>query len=93
LRMRVQQYVSCGKRFELLPRVNRADKQTCSQTCRTRVYRQRKQRALALYAEGKTARAIARELEAKLDASMAILAPAGHRRASRHLTSGDGEIV
>jgi hypothetical protein len=63
-----QQCVSCGKWNELLPGVNRADTQTCSQTCRTRVYRQRKQRAVALHAEGKTARAIARELEAKVDA-------------------------
>ncbi len=46
----------------------RIDTQTCSQTCRTRVYRQRKQRALALHAEGKTMRAIARELDAKVDA-------------------------
>jgi hypothetical protein len=59
--------VSCGKWFELLPGVNRADKQTCSQTCRTRVYRQRKERAMALHAQGKTARAIARELDAKVD--------------------------
>jgi hypothetical protein len=63
-----QQCVSCGKWYELLPGVNRADKQTCSQTCRTRVYRQRKERALALHAEGKTPRAIARELDAKVDA-------------------------
>jgi hypothetical protein len=65
---RYQQCVSCGKWYELLPGVNRAEKQTCSQTCRTRLYRQRKQRALALHAEGKTARAIARELDAKVDA-------------------------
>jgi hypothetical protein len=63
-----QQCVSCGKWYELLPGVNRADKQTCSQTCRTRLYRQRKLRALALHAEGKTARAIAHEQEAKPDA-------------------------
>lgn len=48
----------------MLPGVNRADKQTC----RTRVYRQRKERALALHATCKTARVIARELDAKLDA-------------------------
>jgi hypothetical protein len=59
------------------PGVNRADKQTCSQTCRTRVYRQRKQRALALDAEGKTARAIARELDAKPDAVTKWIASAG----------------
>src|SRR5579872_2624654 len=70
-----QQCVSCGKWFELLPGVNRADRQTCSQTCRTRVYRQRKERALALHAEGKTARAIARELEAKVDAVVKWITP------------------
>jgi hypothetical protein len=32
------------------------------------LYRQRKERALTLHAEGKTARAIARELDAKVDA-------------------------
>jgi len=63
-----QRCVSCGKWFELLPGINSADKQTCSQTCRTRLYRQRKERALALHAQGKTARAIARELKAKLGA-------------------------
>jgi hypothetical protein len=63
-----QRCASCGKWYELLPGVNRADRQTCSQTCRTRVYRQRKERAIALHAEGKTARAIARELDAKVGA-------------------------
>jgi hypothetical protein len=63
-----QRCASCGKWFELLPGVNRADRQTCSQTCRTRLYRQRKERALALHAQGQTARAIARELDANLDA-------------------------
>ena len=37
-------------------------------------YRQRKERALALHAEGKTARAIARQLDAKLDAVMKWIA-------------------
>jgi hypothetical protein len=50
--------------IELLPGVNRADRQTC----RTRLYRQRKERAPVLHGEGKTARAIARELDAKVDA-------------------------
>jgi hypothetical protein len=70
---------ACGKRYELLPGVNRADKETCSQTCRTRVYRQRKQRALALHPEGKTARAIARELEAKVDAVRKWITSGGTR--------------
>ena len=63
-----QRCASCGKWYELLPGVNRADRQTCSQLCRTRLYRQRMEQARALHAEGKTARAIARALDAKVDA-------------------------
>jgi hypothetical protein len=63
-----QRCASCGKWFELLPGVNCADKQTCSQTCRTRLYRQHKERTLALHAQGKTVRAIASELDAKPEA-------------------------
>jgi hypothetical protein len=83
-----QQCVSCGKWYELLPGVNRADKQTCSQTCRTRLYRQRKQRALALHAEGKTARAIARELDAKVDAVAKWITGEG----TRSRAEGDGRL-
>jgi len=81
-----QQCVSCGKWYELLPGVNRADKQTCSQTCPTRLYRQRKQRALALHAAGKTARAIARELEAKVEAVTKWITGEG----TRSRAEGDG---
>jgi hypothetical protein len=55
----------CGRWFELSPGVNRANKQTCSGSCRTKLYRQRQERARELYAEGKTARQIARELGAE----------------------------
>jgi hypothetical protein len=59
--------------------VNRADKQTCSQTCRTRLYRQRKERAVVLHAQGKTARAIGRELDAKVDAVTKWITTGGTR--------------
>jgi hypothetical protein len=52
----------CGKWFELAPGLNRADKQVCSPPCRMRAYRQRQERARQLAAEGKDARAIAKEL-------------------------------
>lgn len=58
-----QQCPSCSRWFELAPGVNRANKQSCSDSCRQRLYRQRKERAVQLHQEGKTASEIARELD------------------------------
>src|SRR5262249_32753978 len=52
----------CGRWFERSPGVNRADRQTCSPTCRTKAYRQRQEAARRLHAEGKTLREIAHEV-------------------------------
>ncbi len=52
----------CGKRIELAPGVNRADRTTCSDSCRALLYRQRKERARRLHAEGKKVKEIAQEL-------------------------------
>jgi hypothetical protein len=54
----------CGRWFELAPGLNRSDRLTCSNTCRTRAYRQRQDRARQLAAQGKTFKTIAKELGA-----------------------------
>jgi hypothetical protein len=58
-----QQCPGCGRWFELSPGVNRAGRVTCSDACRQRAFRQRRERALELYAEGKTPRDIAQAVE------------------------------
>jgi hypothetical protein len=55
----------CGRSFVLLPGVNRTNRVTCSTTCRTYLYRQRKDRARGLHAAGKSVKQIAKELNAK----------------------------
>ncbi len=57
-----QQCPACGKWFELLPGVNRANKQACSDSCRTRLYRERQARARQMEVAGKKPIQIAREL-------------------------------
>jgi hypothetical protein len=53
----------CGRWFELAEELTRSDRQTCSNSCRTRAYRRRQKRAVQLHAEGWTSRAIAKELD------------------------------
>jgi predicted nucleic acid-binding Zn ribbon protein len=50
----------CGKPFEVSPEVNRKDRVTCSDACRSRAYRRRKARAIELRAGGKKLREIAK---------------------------------
>jgi hypothetical protein len=52
----------CGKWFELSPSVNRADRQTCSDSCRVKLYRQRQKRARQLSAKGMNVQKIAKEI-------------------------------
>jgi hypothetical protein len=59
---RYQRCPVCARWFELAPGVNRANRLTCSSTCRTRAYRDRREAALRLHAEGSTPREIARQL-------------------------------
>jgi hypothetical protein len=59
---RYQRCAVCRRWFLLAPGINRADRQTCSGTCRNRLYFQRQQRAREMHAQGKTPREIAREL-------------------------------
>jgi hypothetical protein len=57
-----QQCGYCKKFFELAPGLNRADRLSCSDSCRVLAYRLRKDHARRLAASGKTAREIAKEL-------------------------------
>jgi hypothetical protein len=52
----------CGRWFELSPSVNRADRLTCSDSCRVKLYRQRMRRAQEMHAKGITVAVIASEL-------------------------------
>jgi hypothetical protein len=53
---------TCGGWFEVAPRHNRADRQFCTDACRSRAYRGRQDRARQLAAEGRRLPAIAKEL-------------------------------
>src|SRR5262249_28721259 len=53
---------TCQRWFELAPGLNRADRTTCSNSCRTRAYLQRRQQAVEMHAAGKKVKRIAREL-------------------------------
>jgi len=52
----------CTNWFEVRPSVGRADKEFCSNACRTRAYRRRQAEALKLHAEGLDVEAIARHV-------------------------------
>jgi hypothetical protein len=53
---------TCKRWFELAPGLNRADRTTCSNSCRTRAYMQRQVQAVEMHAAGKTVEKIAQEL-------------------------------
>jgi hypothetical protein len=55
----------CLKAFQLAPGVNRANRLTCSITCRTYLYRSRIGKARELHRRGKSIKAIAKELHAE----------------------------
>jgi hypothetical protein len=52
----------CGKWFRLAPGVNRADRTTCTPSCRFQQYRRRRRRAVELHQGGWTPKAIAAEI-------------------------------
>jgi hypothetical protein len=64
-RRRFGQCRACGGWFRLDPRVNRADRLTCSNSCRFARYRQRKREAVELRARGMNVRQIVKELGVK----------------------------
>jgi hypothetical protein len=53
---------ACGRWFEVAPDRSRADRTTCSGTCRTRLYRDRQEQARRLVTQGKKPKQIAKEL-------------------------------
>jgi hypothetical protein len=57
-----RQCAACGNWFEVSPADNRADRQTCSGSCRTKLYRHRQENARRMHAEGKSVRQIVSEL-------------------------------
>jgi hypothetical protein len=60
-----QQCARCHKFFRLEPGVNRANRLTCSHTCKQYLYNRRVQRARELYQAGRTVRQIVEELQVK----------------------------
>jgi hypothetical protein len=59
---RFQLCEACGKWFELSPGLNRADRQSCSDYCRLKLYRLRKQRARQLHVQKWSLKRISAEL-------------------------------
>jgi hypothetical protein len=53
---------ACGRWFELAPGLNRADRQTCSDSCRVKLYRVRRQRARELHAKKWSLKRISKEI-------------------------------
>jgi hypothetical protein len=64
---RFQRCPVCSRWFALAPGVNRADRLTCSASCRVRLTRRRRDRAIELHQKGKGARQIAKEVGSKLE--------------------------
>jgi hypothetical protein len=64
----------CHKHFRLAPGVNRADRRTCSATCKQYLYHHRVARASELYAQGRTFRQIVQELNVKPQGSKSSIA-------------------
>ena len=69
----------CGRWFELAPGVNRANRVTCSASCRTRGSRLRQEEAMRLYAEGKSPREIVEATGARAESVRAWIRQAKGR--------------
>jgi hypothetical protein len=63
---RSRQCRECGRWFDLLPGSTRSDRLTCSNSCRTKTYRTRQDRARQLHEQGKSFGEIAKELGSKV---------------------------
>src|SRR5262249_28282219 len=57
----------CGRRLLLAPGTSRVDRITCSDSCRVRLHKRRRQIAQQMHADGKTPREIARETGVAID--------------------------
>jgi hypothetical protein len=62
-----RQCQGCKKWFELSPEVARTNRLFCSDKCRTRAYRGRKEQAQTMAKEGKSIKEIAKELESDVN--------------------------
>jgi hypothetical protein len=54
--------LSCRRWFELVPEVNRTSRHYCSEACRSRAYRSRKEKARELHGQGLSVARIAEQL-------------------------------
>jgi hypothetical protein len=57
-----QRCAACSRWFELAPGINRSDRQTCTDSCRQKLSKTRKERALQLHDQGKKPQEIAKEI-------------------------------
>jgi hypothetical protein len=62
-----RQCAGCGKWFELSPDTARTSRFHCSDACRSRAYRERRERARVMRAQGKGIKAIAGELDSDVE--------------------------
>jgi hypothetical protein len=89
----------CHKFFRLAPGVNRANRLTCSHTCKQYLHNRRVERARQLHAEGRTVRQIVKELNVKTQGKKSnvdiVKAWIRNLRASRSDSSerADGNVV
>jgi hypothetical protein len=60
-----QECACCHKFFRLAPGINRANRRTCSSTCKQYLHNRRVEHARALHAQGRTIRQIVQELNVK----------------------------
>jgi hypothetical protein len=74
--LRFRQCPGCGKWSLLTPGVNRADRTTCSDYCRLKLYRQRRAQAVALGHRGWTPEQIAKEIGSNISRVKSWLSPA-----------------
>jgi hypothetical protein len=70
----------CGRSFEVTKIASRNDRLTCSNTCRTRAYRDRQKKAQVMHAAGKTAQEIADILGSELEAVMGWVCEGGDQK-------------
>jgi hypothetical protein len=64
---RFRRCAKCQKWFEVTPPVNRKSRHYCSDACRSRAYRSRKDRARQMAATGKSVKKIAKDLDSTVE--------------------------
>ena len=81
-----QQCKACGRWFQLAPGVGRADKATCSSSCRFTLYRQRRRRALELHEQGWPHKKIAKEVGSEISKVKQWIAESKEQKPQRKTT-------